>query len=642
MSSYYDLFDRMTHSGRVFTEDLSDVDVSRTTLTSQEERARTEYTATVETLRSEYKKRVHIHPIATTKEEVLQQRVVAPCLASSNVSSRSAAAEPRASRVYPHTIHPWNTFRQEVERYKINEDSTSMGETMDMIFYFSLDRANTEASNEAQEQIRLTDNLDKTLKRAGIVHSVHQTRGFGRMDFCIMKDDASISIVCECKSTHNLLLPMTAEKCKTEYDQAYSLGASTYQRSRGWSNVAHPIGQLLSYMVDNNHRCGALTSGTRTYFLKIQGSVNTSSNPEPGDQVQTNTAHHIATSNAAKRVKSTGSDVPVAKNQHGHREESNLDSHCIQSAQYLLGGPSAETNKESKPKATSQNQKTYPNTNDSDSGNISAISDSYFELDSEMKVCISDAWCVGEANYLRAWAYMHTLYEPTKTLRDSLYVPTKTLRVPKDWIKSTNKDGTPKQWKQYAEKKADKSSSPSDVRDSGNDYGGGSTKSCNNMEHFYPIHHGALDFVPFDEIVIGDVLGNGRNGACFKVRWNGVEYAMKQFDIGRDGDVYFEKEIRAYMLLQKVWGVLVPRPMFLSESYSGGIMLLGLQLGRESTSVDDLRKFAEVLQRLATEYGIQHNDAENGRNMIIITNADGVERVVAIDFEDWEKYNDDF
>ena len=64
-------------------------------------------------------------------------------------------------------------------------------------------------------------------------------------------------------------------------------------------------------------------------------------------------------------------------------------------------------------------------------------------------------------------------------------------------------------------------------------------------------------------------------------------------------------------------------------------MFLGLQLGYESETVENYKKFDDVLQRLKKEYGIQHNDAE-GRNMIAITDSNGKEKVVAIDFEDWD------
>ena len=156
------------------------------------------------------------------------------------------------------------------------------------------------------------------------------------------------------------------------------------------------------------------------------------------------------------------------------------------------------------------------------------------------------------------------------------------------------------------------------------------------MASFLPLHRGELILASLDEIEIMGVLGYGYNGVCFKVKWNGTEYAMKQFDIGQDGDTFFSREIRAYMLLQSAWGILVPRPIFISESFSGGVMFLGLQLGRESKNNDDIHKFEKVLEQIETEYGIRHNDAERGRNMITITDINGDERVVAIDFEDWD------
>ena len=91
------------------------------------------------------------------------------------------------------------------------------------------------------------------------------------------------------------------------------------------------------------------------------------------------------------------------------------------------------------------------------------------------------------------------------------------------------------------------------------------------MGYYYSLPSWCIDIsVPFEDIEFGDVvLGAGRCGACFKVKWNGAEYALKQYDTGNDGDVPFLKEISAYMLLQIVWGGLVPRPVFLFESFSG-------------------------------------------------------------------------
>jgi hypothetical protein len=157
------------------------------------------------------------------------------------------------------------------------------------------------------------------------------------------------------------------------------------------------------------------------------------------------------------------------------------------------------------------------------------------------------------------------------------------------------------------------------------------------MDIFYHVlEYGRLPQVSMDDIEIINVVGSGRNGCCFRVKWNGQELAMKQFDIGRDGDKYYAKEVTAYMLLRDVWGILVPRPVFVSESASGGRLFLGLQLGREPNDEDDTSKFHDVLDRLTKEYCIQHNDPDES-NMIVITDPNnGAERIVAIDFEDWD------
>jgi hypothetical protein len=110
---------------------------------------------------------------------------------------------------------------------------------------------------------------------------------------------------------------------------------------------------------------------------------------------------------------------------------------------------------------------------------------------------------------------------------------------------------------------------------------------------------------------------------------------MKQFDIGKDGDMRFVKEIVAYTLLQDIWGILVPRPVFISESYSGGTMFLGLQLGRQPNREDNIAEFYNVNEQIERGYGIKCNYA--GRNMIIISDTDGAERVAAMDFEEWDE-----
>ena len=582
-SDYYTEFDRMTNGGRVFTEDLSNKEVPKETLSSDEVKAREKYEKIVRQLKQAYKNPITDHPVAASQEEVLQQRVVATCLGCSEVSSRSSLDEPRAGRIYPQQIHPWIDF-EELVRAFVGDTTPNLSPTLDEIFKTSLYNAQAEVSYEMGEQICLTNVLKLTLRIAGIVHSIRTTPDaslYGRPDFCVMKDENTVSIICQFKSTHNLLLPMTADACTRAYNHAYAYGANKNKLSIEWSNVAHPIGQLLSYMIDNKHCYGALTSGTRTYFIKIQG-------PEI-----------VATSNSS--------------------------SICPERQLLVLDQNRGITRSQKKMKTSDVAER---NNSYEDVTTCSA------SARSGVKVYISDAWFVGQANYLRAWACVHTLHESNGP-------PRRPWRDPIDWIKSTNSQdskiqSTTSKLQNPCIDKEGKSISSANTRSSGYDSCCRLAKSC-NMASFLPLHRGELILASLDEIEIMGVLGYGYNGVCFKVKWNGTEYAMKQFDIGQDGDTFFSREIRAYMLLQSAWGILVPRPIFISESFSGGVMFLGLQLGRESKNNDDIHKFEKVLEQIETEYGIRHNDAERGRNMITITDSNGVARVVAIDFEVWNE-----
>jgi predicted Ser/Thr protein kinase len=505
-----------------------------------------------------------------------------------------------------------------------------MDSRQEEIFYFSLHMAMVNRWDLSGEQYALDMSLDRALRQTGIIHSIQKyTSLYGKIDFCVMKDKENISILCVSKSTHDLLLPMTAEACKAAYDRADEPPDNGGdERSTEWHHVAHPIRQLICYMVDNQHHFGALTSGTRTYFLKIQGPEGTTSgstcrigNEDAADhQWQGDGTDHVVTSKQAKKLK-TNDDVPLNVAQDKHNEVHGLESHSRHSAQHCMGNPKAgnDTNRE-----MTGNQKVATCTSDKSHGNVPSESDVLCAFDNEMKVYISDAWCVGEANYLRAWSYMHTLHE--RTVPGPWRAPPNSWRQQSFHGQSTPRDET---------NPVPSSTTSCDIGgDVDNSLSGGPVTSY-NRQYYYPLYHDVVDFVPLDDIVVVGVCGDGRNGTCYKVKWNGMECAMKQFDIVKDGDVGFEKEIRAYKLLRKAWGTLVPRPMFLSETFSGTIMLLGLQLGHDTENVEDLPKFDAVLERLKKEYGIQHNDAEQGRNMLIITDSDGNERVVAIDFEDW-------
>jgi hypothetical protein len=526
IEEYYEHFDELTDGGQVMILDLSLVVQKK--LTPPEKVARKDYSGILRTLEEYYRTRPH--PNITTKDDVLRQRVVAPNLGSGAVSSRSATSEPRAGRVYPEEIFEWVGFPEDVSKYQIKGELSNPGLLWSM-FYKSLDRAISNSSNESQEQVRLIDNLNRTLFEAGIVHSIETTFEAGTVtglvDFCVMKDERNVSIICESKSTHNLQLPITAQSCVEKYNGAYNeMRRNQGVRNTLWSNIDHPVGQLIRYLIDNKRRYGVLTSGTKTYFI------------------------------------------------------------CA--------------------------------VNDND----------------DSQIWITDAWFVGQPNYLRAWAYVHSLGCSSQGKWDP----------PKNWFITTTKQRTPRallSWtkffglgrRNHDPDSGNKKQSYETIHHDGNH---GIGRRCHTYCCYPILQHKLLPHVDVDDIEIVNVIGYGRNGGCFLVNWNGQQVAMKQFDIDRCGDEHYTTEIRAYMSLRDAWGILVPRPIFLSESASGGRLFLGLQLGRQPNNEDDVSKFKDVLYRLKNEYGIQHNDALHGRNMIFIpdpTNHSG-ERIVAIDFED--------
>ena len=138
----------------------------------------------------------------------------------------------------------------------------------------------------------------------------------------------------------------------------------------------------------------------------------------------------MSTRSQTKKMRTTSSD-DVADGQIRNKE---TGPHFTRSVQHFLGSPRTGANRENtgNQKVARRNKKNH--TNDSTQGKTTlpvAENDSYFAWDSGMKVYISDAWCVGEANYLRAWAYMHTLHESMRPLSELL-----------NWRTSTSTDGT--------------------------------------------------------------------------------------------------------------------------------------------------------------------------------------------------------
>jgi hypothetical protein len=574
---YYKLFDEETEKGKVLDDDWSqsrweNETPTTDTLTDSEADKRRAYSITIKKLLREYRRKTP--PKVTSLEELLCHRVVAPCLefkSPTSVSARSKTNESKALRKYPPEIHEWVGFANDVTEYKAPVERELDSDRFE-ILRESLLWVERPLTDELSEQSNLLYNLQK-LEECGIVGEVRKgdVGCTGLVDFTLRKggDPSSdrVTVICESKSTHNLLLPLCAELCVKKYNDAYKkvYGAKDTQEEGtyppaeqyeekhneaydnavdkqeegthsgdeqyeekgneaddntvdaqeesthppAWSMVCHPLGQLFGYLLDNKCPFGALTSGTRTYFVSISGGY----------------------------------------------------------------------------------------------------------------IKISDAWFVGQQDYLRAWAYVH-----------SLGCVESEWKQPTSWKKLTNENPTPLCWgkQQNQENQGTTNDTKPGKRPSNNSSQGSSNGQTADIASL------ALPNISCNDIAIGDVIGDGRNGSCFKVVWNGQTFAMKQFDIGKLGDAPYRKEISAYIRLQDAWGKLVPKPIFLSESPSGGVKFLGLQLGRMPNEFDDLAGWDQILRSLKQEYGIRHNDAEE-RNMIFIADSvTGVERMVAIDLEDWD------
>jgi hypothetical protein len=84
--------------------------------------------------------------------------------------------------------------------------------------------------------------------------------------------------------------------------------------------------------------------------------------------------------------------------------------------------------------------------------------------------------------------------------------------------------------------------------------------------------------------------------------------AVKQFDHTKNPRTY-ETELEAYNRLQDDWGILVLKPFFISESPSGNVRFLGMQLGRPTSDNEPVADaYANVHAKLKQKYGCQQLD----------------------------------
>ena len=247
-------------------------------------------------------------------------------------------------------------------------------------------------------------------------------------------------------------------------------------------------------------------------------------------------------------------------------------------------------------------------------------------------VRVSKAHLVGENNYLRAWAYFADL---ARTAADGPFTcPSE------NWGLASTPPNAVNEVDEHDDDNNDDAASNQGVSERDSSYVPSDAPTSEPLALATRV-----PFVCADDLEIEDPIGYGRNGAVFRVWWKGQAYALKQFDTaGALGLQSYNRELQAYAMLQKAWGVLVPKPVFLSELDDPTIKFLGLQLGRVPTD-DECRdksfgtESGNVLRKLSQKFGFEHLDAEVLRNWLYIPTGDPLkpERLVLTDLEDYRK-----
>jgi hypothetical protein len=298
-SRYYDFFDKHSANGRVLDQDLSSERNEPHQRTPKEMAARTEWNRHFDTIREHYFNERPDAPVAPRVchwDILLEQRLMPPRLVLEGISATSQTSEP-TQRCYPREISSWDGFAEEVQSFRpMIHDATLEKPYEFNIFQNSLIIGDVAKSDEEDEQSYLFQCLSMSLVASKMVHKILKRAAgvrLGKPNFVLMaprlpNSDATEnhalaadgmkkpSVICECQSTHNLALPMEAASVVNEYNASGPfIFEGNIDRSSGFDNVCHPLAQLVQLLVDNQCRYGALTSGTRTYFISLVGSGET-------------------------------------------------------------------------------------------------------------------------------------------------------------------------------------------------------------------------------------------------------------------------------------------------------------------------------------------------------------------------------
>jgi hypothetical protein len=266
-------------------------------------------------------------------------------------------------------------------------------------------------------------------------------------------------------------------------------------------------------------------------------------------------------------------------------------------------------------------------------GVLSSGTKTYFLFVSEPKVMIiSPAWFISQEHYLRAWACFYAKacadnaeqQKPTQFCqftpptgsskrKDEAHDDHGELpdgkRGPSGDVATNRGDKKKKSVATPTKKRCSRPPNLTVLSDTEEGYNGLTPSDDENCLEELP-------FVEYDTLQLHEVLGWGRNGCTFKANWDGTDVAIKQFDVAKNPGAY-EKELDAYARLKADWGILVPKPLFRSESWSGNVRYLGMQLGRPRKDDDKVDSYETVLRKLANKHGLEQLDWSHYGNFVV-------------------------
>jgi len=147
-----------------------------------------------------------------------------------------------------------------------------------------------------------------------------------------------------------------------------------------------------------------------------------------------------------------------------------------------------------------------------------------------------------------------------------------------------------------------------------------------------------ISYVSWKSLELLSEIQHGRSGYVVLANYAAQLVAIKLFDIGKRGEKAFRSELSCYQTAKSVQGVAVPRLLFVTESPSGGVVGLGLELGSRLASsfvawdAAARQQAFGAIQMLAQVCGVAQNDMRPD-NFVLGSNG----QVVVVDLEDTKK-----